>query len=83
MKEAWVRSLGREDPLENMATYSRILSFFFSFPEFFLKKSHGQRGLAGYNPCSHKELDTTERLSMHAHYTILGRYKDERHNSCP
>ena len=67
MQEAWVRSLGREDPLENMATYSRILFFF--FPEFFLKKFRGQRGLAGYNPCGHKELDTTERLSMHAPYT--------------
>ena len=26
-------------------------------------ESHGQRGLAGYSPCGHKELDTTEQLS--------------------
>ena len=24
-------------------------------------KSHGQRSLKGYSPCSHKELDSTER----------------------
>ena len=28
-----------------------------------LENPHGQRRLAGYNPWSHKELDTTERLS--------------------
>ena len=27
-------------------------------------KSHGQRNLAGYSPCSHKELDTTEGLTL-------------------
>ena len=32
-------------------------------PVFFPGESHGQRILAGYNPCGHKELDTTERLS--------------------
>jgi len=26
MLETWVRSLGREDPLEGMATHSRILA---------------------------------------------------------
>ena len=26
-------------------------------------KSYGQRSLAGYSPCGHKELDTTERLN--------------------
>ena len=30
-------------------------------------KSHGQRGLVGYNPWGHKELDTTQWLSMQAH----------------
>ena len=28
---------------------------------------HGQRNLAGYSRCVHKESDTTEWLSMHAH----------------
>ena len=27
-------------------------------------KSHGQRTLAGFRPCSHKELDTTEGLPL-------------------
>ena len=30
-------------------------------------KSHRQRSLVGYSPWGHKELDTTERLSMHTH----------------
>ena len=51
MQETWVRSLGREDPLEEgMATHSSILPGEF----------HGQRSLAGYSPWCHKELDTTE-----------------------
>ena len=28
------------------------------------EKSHGQRSLVGYSPWGHKELDTTEHLSM-------------------
>ena len=32
-------------------------------PVFLPGKSCGQRSLAGYRPRSHKELDTTERLS--------------------
>ena len=32
-------------------------------PVFLPGKSHGQRSLLGYSPCSHKELDTTERLT--------------------
>jgi len=36
-----------------MATHSGILA----------RKSHGQRGLEGYSPWGHKELDTTEQLS--------------------
>ena len=31
-----------------------------------LKKSHGQNNLVGYHLWGHKELDTIERLSMHA-----------------
>ena len=30
-----------------------------------LEKPHGQRSLAGYSPWSHKELEMTERLSIH------------------
>ena len=29
----------------------------------YLENLHGQRSLSGYNPWSHKELDTTEQLS--------------------
>ena len=46
MWEAWVRSLGQEDPLEKgMATHPSILDGEF----------HGL-----YSPWGHKELDTTE-----------------------
>ena len=37
----WVRSLGREDPLEEAWQPS---------PVFLPGESHGQRSLAGYNP---------------------------------
>ena len=48
----WVRSLGREDPLEEeMASHSSSL-----LPG----ESHGQRSLVGYSPWDHKELETTE-----------------------
>ena len=30
-------------------------------------KLQGQRGLAGYSPCGHKESDRTEQLGTHAH----------------
>ena len=30
-------------------------------------KFHGQRSLAGYSPCGHKELEMTEQLSTHIH----------------
>ena len=34
-------------------------------------KSHGQRSLAGYSPWGHKQLDTTERLTLkHMHTQI-------------
>ena len=36
-------------------------------PVFLPGKSHGQRSRAGYSSWGHKELDTTERLSMHMH----------------
>ena len=50
MRETWVLSLGREDPLEKeMATHSS-------------KLAHGRRSLVGYSPWGPKELDTTERI---------------------
>ena len=50
-EETWVKSLGREDPLEEgMATHTRI------FPG----ESHGQRSLEGCSPWGHKESDMTE-----------------------
>ena len=53
-----VRSLGREDPLEeSMATT----------PVFLPGESHGQRSLVGHSPRGHKESDMTERLSAHRH----------------
>ena len=46
-----VRSLGREDPLEeSMATT----------PVFLPGESHGQRSLVGHSPQGHTESDTTE-----------------------
>ena len=35
---------------------------------------HGQRSLVGYSPCGHKELDTTERLTLscsHVYYMCV------------
>ena len=32
---------------------------------------HGQRSLAGYSPCDHKELETTKRLSTHARTHVV------------
>ena len=59
MQETWVRSLGREDPLEKeMATHSSNVAW---------GKSHGWRSLmslVGYRPRGHKESDTTERLTL-------------------
>ena len=34
-------------------------------PAFLPGKSHGQRSLVGYSPWGHKELDTTEWLTLH------------------
>ena len=52
MQETQVRSLDREDPLEEeIAIYSSILA----------GESHGQRSLAGYSLWSHEELDMTPK----------------------
>ena len=51
--ETWVRSLGREDPLEKeMATHSSIHAW----------KIPWTKEPGGLHPWGHKELDTTEQL---------------------
>ena len=53
--KAGVRVLGQENPLEKgMATHSSILA----------QEFHGQRRLVGYSPQGHKELDTSEQLTI-------------------
>ena len=55
-QDTQVRTLGQEDPLEKeVESCSSVLA----------GKSHGQRSLAGYSPCSHQKSDTTKRLSTH------------------
>ena len=56
MWETWVRSLGREDPLEKeMATHSSILAWRIPWTE----------ELGGLQSTGRKESDTTERLHFH------------------
>ena len=53
MQETRVLSLGQEDPLEKgIATHSSTLAW------------RIRCILAGYSPWSHKELDTTERVTL-------------------
>ena len=56
-QETHVQFLGQQNPLEKGMA-----------PVFLPGEFHGQRSLAGYSPCSHKESDTTERLR---HQNIL------------
>ena len=71
VQESWVRSLGREDPLEReMATHSSIIAWKTPWmeehrkwqptPAFLPGKPHGWRSIVGYNPWDHKELDMNE-----------------------
>ena len=54
--ETWVRSLGREDPLEKeMATHSSILAWRIPWME----------EIGGLQSKGRKESDTTERLHLH------------------
>ena len=57
-QEAWVRSLGQEDPLEE-GTAVRFSIVFLP------GESHGQRSQVGYSPRGHKESDTTEATQAH------------------
>ena len=51
MQEMWVRSLGREDPLEmEMATHSSTIAWRIPWTE----------EPRGYSPWGHKELNMTE-----------------------
>ena len=52
MKETRVRSLGREDPLEEGILKPTPVSM--------PRESHGQRSLVGYGPQGRKETDKTE-----------------------
>ena len=68
MRETWVRSLGREETLEQgMATPLQC-----SCPE----KPRGQRSLVGYSPWGHKESGTTERLSTHPGLVVPAHHPD-------
>ena len=63
MREIWVQSLGRADPLEKeVATHSSTLFFFFSTLVLLPGKFHGLRSLVGYSPWGRKMLDTIEQL---------------------
>ena len=55
MQETWVQSLGWEDPLKKEWLPTPVL-----LPGEF----HGQRNLVGYSPWGHKELETTEQLTL-------------------
>ena len=62
MPEAWVRSLGWEEPLEkSMATHSCILVWRRH------RQSHRQRSLEGHSSWGHRRSDTTEWLSTAQH----------------
>ena len=62
MQETWVRSLGREDPLEKgMAPTPATLP----------GESRGQRSLVGYSSWACKEWDTAEQPSTHKANKIL------------
>ena len=55
MQETWVRSLGREDPLEKgIATQAVFLP----------GESHGHRNIAGCSPWDGKEAAMTERVTL-------------------
>ena len=59
MEETQVPSLGQEDALGKGQLPT---------PVFSPGEVHGQRSLEGYSPWSHKELDTTERLTLSLFY---------------
>ena len=55
MQDTWVQFLSQDDPLEKgMATHSSILAW----------RIPWTGDLVDSSPCGHKDLDTTERLSL-------------------
>ena len=65
-QEMQVGSPGREDPLEeDMAAHSSILAW----------RLLWKSSLVGYSPWGHKESDTTEGMSRHAHISKSELYK--------
>ena len=65
MREAWVQSLGWEDPLEKgMATHSSILAW---------RIPRAEEPGRLHSAWGHNELDTTERLSLSLSFVVLRR----------
>ena len=62
MWEAQVPLLGQEGPWRRE---------WLPTPVFFPGEFYGQRSLAGYSPCGHKELDTTETNTFIFHFPFL------------
>ena len=61
LQETWVQSWGWEDPLEKgMATHSSILAWRTPWTE----EPGKLQSMPGYSPWGHKELDTTEQLTL-------------------
>ena len=58
MQEIRVQSLGQEDPWRGAWQPT---------PVFLPGEVHGQRGLLGYSPWGHKDLDRNERLTLYVH----------------
>ena len=72
LQEAWVQSLGREDPREeSTATHSITLAWDIPCPW----ESHGQRSLEGYSPWGRKELDAAAHAhTCHKGFLSLGEF---------
>ena len=60
-QEAWVQSLGPEDPWRRKWQ---------PMPVFLPGEFHGQRSLVGYSPQGLKESDTTEQLHFTSSYDL-------------
>ena len=71
VQETQVQSLGQEDELEKGMVPT---------PVFLSGESHGQRSLVGYSPWGHKELDTTEQLTLSQFQVKSGNYERNNNN---
>ena len=61
VQETWVRSLGWEDPLEKgMTTHFSTLAW----------RVPRTQEPEGYSPWGHKELDTTDRLTLSSFFFL-------------